>query len=91
MITIAKKTPEVDVSKHILVPKHIKLNDKEKASLLEKYKITLEELPRIFIDDPAVANLELTTDDVILVKRPSETAGITDFYRRVVKWTQEIF
>jgi len=85
VITIAKKTPELDVSKHVLVPKHIKLNDKDKKDLLEKYNITLEELPRIYFDDPAISKMDLTTDDVIKVERPSQTARIAFFYRRVVK------
>lgn len=82
---IAKKTPPVDVSKHILVPKHTKLSDKAKKELLETYKITLEELPRIYIKDPALENMDLTTDDVIMVERPSSTAKVSKFYRRVVK------
>ena len=40
-----------DVSQHVLVPKHEKLNDKEKKQLLEKYKITINELGTISIKD----------------------------------------
>jgi DNA-directed RNA polymerase subunit H (RpoH/RPB5) len=85
VIKIAKKAPELDVSKHVLVPKHIKLNDKEKKDLLTRYNIDLEDLPRISMSDPAVSNMELTSDDIIKIERPSLTAGIAHFYRRVVK------
>ena len=37
--------------KHILIPRHIKLSEKEKKELLEKYNITLAELPRIMKKD----------------------------------------
>ena len=85
MITIAKKTPELDVSKHVLVPKHIKLNDKEKKDLLEKYNISHEDLPRISMSDPVIATMDLTTDDIIKVERSSPTAKVAFFYRRVVR------
>ena len=84
MILIAKKQ-SFDVSQHILVPKHTKLSEKEKKELLENYKITLRELPRISMKDPAIASLDLTSDDVIKVERPSATTEHTVFYRRVVK------
>lgn len=80
-----KKEEKFDVSKNYLVPKHIKLSEKEKNMVLETYKISLNDLPQIFMDDPAVAHLELTTEDVIKIERPSQTTGTSYFYRRVIK------
>jgi DNA-directed RNA polymerase subunit H len=93
VITIAKKTEskeekepkKKDVLSHILVPKHTKISDKEKQELYDKYKINHDDLPRISIKDPAVAHLDLSTDDVIRVDRASMTSKDTVFYRRVVK------
>ena len=69
--------------KHILVPKHTKLSEKEKKELCERYNITPRELPVILITDPALEDLKVTVGDVIKVIRPSITAKTTKFYRRV--------
>jgi len=66
------------------MPKHIKLSDKEKASLLEKYNTTLKELPKILKDDPAIINLNAKPGDVIKIIRESSTAGKSVFYRGVI-------
>jgi len=85
----AKKKPpkkrSVDVTKHYLVPKHTKLSDKEKKDLLEKYYITVKELPRIVKTDPAIQGLNPQIGDVIKIVRPSATAKETLFYRGVVR------
>ncbi len=80
-----KKEEKFDVHLHYLVPKHIKMSEKEKKEMLEKYKISLNDLPQIFMDDPAIAHLELTTDDVIKIERSSQTTKTSYFYRRVIK------
>lgn len=74
----------LDVTKHVLVPKHTKLNQKEKQRLFEKYNISEAELPKISKKDPAIAKLKLKPGDVIMIERPSATAGKTVFYRVVI-------
>ncbi|MBN2422836.1 DNA-directed RNA polymerase subunit H [Candidatus Woesearchaeota archaeon] len=76
---------EFDLTSHVLVPKHILMNKKEVEELLEKYKITLNELPRISLKDPVVAKLNASLDDVVKIIRSSSTSGESEFYRRVVK------
>lgn len=75
---------KVDVTKHVLVPKHVKATEKEKKALLDKYDITEEELAKIKLDDPAIQNLKVVPGDVIKIVRHSPTAGETEFYRCVV-------
>ncbi|MEM2121457.1 MAG: DNA-directed RNA polymerase subunit H [Candidatus Woesearchaeota archaeon] len=70
--------------KHVLVPEHIKLSEAEKKELLEKYKISLNELPRILKNDPAIAHLNVKEGDVIKIIRKSESAGESIYYRVVV-------
>ncbi len=82
---MGKKKKSYDIGEHVLVPKHIKLSEKEKDEVLSQYKITLEDLPRISMSDPTLAHLNVTTKDVIKIIRPSKIAGETVFYRRVVK------
>lgn len=70
--------------KHILIPEHTKLSDKEKKTLLEQYSVEVMELPKISINDSAITGLGAKDKDVIKIVRPSPTAGTTVFYRGVV-------
>tara|TARA_Y100000310_G_C20615024_1_gene780157 strand:+ start:142 stop:384 length:243 start_codon:yes stop_codon:yes gene_type:complete len=70
--------------KHTLIPKHSKLSDKQKEKVLEDYKISLRELPRISKTDPALTSLNVKPGDVIKIIRTSLTAGEAIFYRVVV-------
>ncbi|MBI2546075.1 DNA-directed RNA polymerase subunit H [Candidatus Woesearchaeota archaeon] len=72
-----------DVTKHQLVPKHLKVSEKEKAELLKRYNITVKELPKILVDDSAIEHLEVKVDDVVKIIRQSPTAGEVLFYRCV--------
>ena len=71
------------VSEHIWVPQHKKLSKEEKDVLLEKYHITVKELPRISKHDPAVSELNAEPGDVIKISRNSATAGKAIYYRVV--------
>ena len=73
-----------DITKHSLVPKHTKLSDKEKKQVLEKYNITLNELPKILASDPAIKDLGLKLGDIVKIERKSKTAGEYDYYRGVI-------
>lgn len=44
----------LDVLKHEMVPDHQIMSEEEVADLLATYNITLEQLPKIYHDDPAV-------------------------------------
>ncbi|MCP3685668.1 MAG: DNA-directed RNA polymerase subunit H [bacterium] len=72
---------KIDVKKHILVPKHTKLSEKDKQELFKKYNITAEQLPKILKNDAAIAGMGLKPGDVIKVVRESPTAGESIFYR----------
>ena len=84
---MAKKitVPEVDVSTHQLVPKHIRLTDDEKKVVLEKYNIALSQLPRISREDPALRKMEeINPGDLIKIIRPSVARGEVDYFRVVI-------
>jgi len=76
---------EIEVEKHQLVPKHIILSEEEKAELLKKLKVSLRQLPRILITDPAIADKNPKVGDVVKIIRKSLTAGETVYYRVVVR------
>ena len=77
------KKPKFKVDKHILTPKHYKLGEREKAQLLERYRVTSKELPKILKTDSAIKELDAKIGDVIKIVRNSPTAGESFFYRVV--------
>ena len=64
-----------NISKHILVPKHILLTKEEKAEVLEKYNVTELQLPKIKLNDPMAKYLGLKIGDVCKILRT------TPYYR----------
>lgn len=74
---------KLNVSKHILVPKHIKISQKEKEVLFEKYNVTIKELPKIHKKDPALKGMDVKLGDIIKIIRESPTAKNYIFYRGV--------
>ncbi len=76
---------DFNISKHNIVPKHEILTSDQKKEVLEKYGITLKQLPRITDKDPMVKLLEAKIEDVLKITRKSETAGESIYYRVVVK------
>ena len=74
----------IDTRKHMLVPEHSKLNKKEIQELLEKYNISLNELPKILLTDPSIEKLNLKVGDVIKITRDSPTVGKFTYYRVVI-------
>ena len=76
---------ELNIVGHGLVPKHFKLSEDEKKELLEKYNISLSQLPKIYDDDPMVKVLgDVKIGDVVKIERDSPTSGKSLFYRVVV-------
>ena len=77
------KRQKFKVDKHILTPKHLKLSEKEKNLLLEKYLVTSKELPKIIKTDAALRELDAKVGDAIKITRKIPTAGEAVFYRVV--------
>lgn len=75
----------LDVLKHEMVPDHQIMDEEEVAELLATYHISLEQLPKIYHDDPAVKAIKSEIGDVIRTVRDSRTAGRAEAYRLVVK------
>lgn len=68
---------------HVLVPLHEKLSEEQTKHLFEQLHITMRELPKIAVNDPAIAHLDAQIGDVIRITRNSPTAGKVFFYRGV--------
>jgi len=67
---------------HVLQPKHSKLKSEEVTKLLEKYNISLTQLPKIKFNDPGLPeNCEV--GNVIKIER-KEKGKIIEYFRVVV-------
>jgi len=67
---------------HILQPKHTKLKSEEIQKLLSELNISLSQLPKIKIEDPALPE-GINVGDIIKIERKSEDKTIV-YYRVVV-------
>ena len=67
---------------HILQPKHTKLKQDEVEKLLENLNISLSQLPKIKITDPALTEGEYDISDVVKIER--HTDNKKSVYYRVV-------
>jgi len=82
---LAKKK-QIDVLLHDLVPQHILLTKKETQDLMDKYQITVIDLPQIFEKDPIAIAIGAKEGDVIKIIRESKTTVKSiDYYRYVKK------
>lgn len=80
---VLKKKPTFEIQKHFLVPPHRPLSEEEKQQFLQKYNISIIQLPQIRADDSAVAHFELKKGDVVEITRRSPIKEYK-YYRRVV-------
>ena len=78
------KKKKIIVKKHVLMPAHIKLSEKEKKLVLEKFHITINDLPKISKNDAALARISVKAGDVIKILRQNPIAGEVEYYRVVV-------
>ncbi|MCJ7649114.1 MAG: DNA-directed RNA polymerase subunit H [Candidatus Lokiarchaeota archaeon] len=80
------KKKKIDVLLHELVPKHYLLTKEETKELLEKFKITVTDLPQMFEKDPVAIAIGAKEGDVVKIVRQSETTVESiDYYRFVKK------
>lgn len=74
-----------NVLDHEMVPDHKIMSEEEVEKLLSDFRITTDQLPKIFHDDPAVRAIKARPGNVIKIIRSSHTAGRADSYRLVIK------
>ena len=75
---------KIDLTKHIFVPKHIKLSEEEKKEFLEANNLNKSQLPYIEKEDPAIKSMEPKKWDLIKIIRNSQPIGEVTVYRIVI-------
>lgn len=71
---------------HMLVPRHSVASEAEVKQVLEKYGITVDKLPLIYLDDPAMKDIQTRPGDVVKIERNSlVTKKVENYYRVVVE------
>ena len=76
---------EFSILDHVMVPEHRILDDDEVEEVLSKYDIEKERLSKIQVTDPVVKEISANAGDIIEIRRKSETAGSSLFYRLVIE------
>lgn len=70
---------------NILVPKHELLDAENAQKLLEKYKVTRNELPKIKKSDATLTEIKPKNGDIIKITRSNPIVGESYYYRVVVE------
>lgn len=73
-----------DISKHVLVPKHILLSNDEAKQLMDEYKIKQKDMGQICYDDPMARFLNAKLGNIIQIIRYSIYSGYSTYYRLVI-------
>ncbi len=84
-MTKVTEKQQLDISKHKLVPLHEIISEEERKEVLEKYKITPDQLPKILNTDPVSISISAQPGQIIKVIRKSHTAKEAVAYRLVVE------
>ena len=74
----------INITKHSLVPKHVKASEEEKKLVLKKYRAKVAQMPKILVGDPVARYLGLRRGDMVKIYRKSDTCGTHVFYRIAV-------
>jgi len=76
-----------DIFKSKLVPKSRILSEEEVTTLLTKYNISKQQLPRILAIDSVAKVLKAKPGQVIEFERTNKSAGLSNYYRILVGGT----
>ena len=72
-----------NITKHILVPKHIMLTKEEEDQMLENYNTNKTQLPKLFKTDPIARYYNMQTGQICKIIRKSPSTGESIYYRVV--------
>ena len=77
---------QFNLTKHMFVPKHIKLNDDEKKIIIDKYRLySKQQLPLILKEDPVVRYYNFKKGDILKIEGSIASLNPNYINYRVVK------
>ncbi|MHA1400307.1 MAG: DNA-directed RNA polymerase subunit H [Candidatus Heimdallarchaeaceae archaeon] len=82
---ISGSNPLFNIFDHDIVPLHIKLEEDEVLSVLERYQIKKHQLPKIMDTDPAIKAIQAQPGDVIKIIRNPDMGEAGLYYRYVIR------
>jgi len=80
-----EKNLMMNLSEHVLIPKHELLSDEEAEKVINEYDLKKKEFPKILWNDPMARYYNMQVGQICRIIRPSETAGLGFTYRLVIK------
>jgi len=87
VITFTISELQFNLFDHVLVPKHIIMKQSEEIALLNRLRITRDNLPSISRFDPPIKALGIRPGRICHIVRASKTAIETPYYRLVLNKT----
>ena len=79
-----KGPKRIDITKHVLIPSFRKLEQGEINKVLQKFNISILQLPQILVKDPMAKSVKAAVNDVLEIEHKSPMGGKDLFYRRVI-------
>lgn len=76
---------ELDVCRHVHVPKHEILSAEQAKEVLGQFKVVPNQLPLIKVSDPVAKAIGAKPGQILRITRDSPTAGRAIVYRHVVE------
>ena len=67
-----------------LVPKHEIMKKTELDTMLKKFGLKADQLPKVLEEDPVVKAIGAKKGQVLKITRKSLTAGVSTYYRTVI-------
>jgi len=80
----SEKELMINIVEHVLIPKHILLNENESKQVLEEYYARKKDLPKIYHTDPVMKYYNAKIGQIVRIIRPSELSGEAVYYRLVI-------
>jgi len=74
----------IDIASNHYVPKHTLLNDKETVKILDRYNITITNMPKIKREDPMAKYIGARPGQVVKIETFNPTNGTEPAYRVVI-------
>jgi len=81
---MAETAKKIDITQHVLVPKHLILSEEDAKKLLERLNISAGQLPTINANDPIAKLMNAEPGKIIKIMRKTQTGNL-DYYRLVVE------